>query len=75
MITEWAKPDAKRPYHLSEEAFEDLRDAHNTLFLLGILAVEQKPEAGDIPAEELGSTLLRLSRQLKAVMQDTGALP
>ena len=74
MSTEQTNPTIKRPYHLSEDAFEALRDTHNTLFLLGILAVEQNPEAGDIPAEELGSTLLRLSRQLKAVMQDTGAL-
>lgn len=65
--------ETKRPYALTEDAFELLHDTRNALFLLGALVVEQNPKAGDLPAEEMGSTLLRLSRQLKQVMQDAGA--
>lgn len=65
-----ADTDIKRPYRLSEDSFETLSDTYSTMFLLGIMAVEHNPKAGDIPPEELGSTLLRLARQLKGVMAD-----
>lgn len=62
--------DTKRPYHLSEADFEILHHARSTLFLLGVLAVENDSSTGGVPAEELGDTLLMLARQLKQVMTE-----
>lgn len=53
-------------YLISEQAFETISDTRNTLFLLGTLALESS--RSDLPSEEMGTSLMRLSEQLVSVL-------